>query len=200
MLVPTLSHAGEIGGTYAQPKAHEFYDWEYAKKIWTQQRSWPELEAEWNKYAADFEPWLETFKQDRQKAREALKGFPEAKRQRIQRGYDIQLAWDDWWDHVHNSWAGSYYNQYVTTGGRAGDFDALLKSREGRACTGETLSQCGSIPDWRTEKMKVRDRQMMDNAAACYTCSRETVTRKLSHAESTQLCGTPCKDFWAKRP
>lgn len=201
------ANAGELSSGYRSlPKAHQYFDWAFAQKVWTQLNTWPALEAEWNKYAAEFEPWLETYKKDRQKAQEALRGYPEAKRQRIQRGYDLQLAWDDWWDNIHTNWYANYFNNLSqdTRWNRqqdAYDFDTLLArySKPGCSTSAQALSQCGSIPDWRTEKMKAEDTRMMAAAATCVSCGQEAQTRKLSDTERNAMCRPKCQEFWPKR-
>lgn len=127
------------------------------------------FDAEWAKYAADFEPWLKAYQQDPRKAFDALDKYSKDKRKNIQRGYDMQLAIDQWWDHVYSPWFNRYAyvaSRAVVHKDKAPTFDDYLASYGSRApCFPETmLDECGPVPDWRTDAVKFRAKAMMQKA------------------------------------
>lgn len=169
VLLPMLAHAAEPQpGTlipahvFAEQK--RFADWEFGKKVWWEMETRQQFDAEWTKYAPEFEAWLELYRQNPYKAKNALKEYPKDKRQRILRGHDMQLAYDDWWNQLYSGWRNAYENDLRF--GRAKTFPELLKRRMANGCSGEQnwISDCGG-PDWRTEAMKAEDEAMMQSAA-----------------------------------
>lgn len=132
------------------------------------------LDAEYAKYSADFEPWLALYKQNPRKAFAELDKMPQAKRVKIQKGFDVQLAWDQWFDHVYSAWYNGYpsdalyavsYNN-KEKGVKAPTFDDYLASYGKRApCQPDTmLDECGPVPDWRSQRMLRESQAMMAKA------------------------------------
>ncbi len=149
--------------------ANQFFDWTFAQKVWFELNTWELEEAEWAKYADDFNTWLPLYKQNPRKALNALKSYPKEKRLNIQRGFDIQLAFDHWFDHVYSAW----YNRYPYTASRAvlhktkaPTFDDTLSSYGQRpSCFPEAmLDECGPVPDWRSPKWRAKEQGMMAKA------------------------------------
>jgi len=212
LLTPVTAHAGYLNGGYRSlPKVGDYYDWEYAKRVWTQMNTWDKEEAEWAKYAADADPWIAMYRKNHREALQVLKGYPEAKRQRIQRAFDIQLAADDWSDNVHGEWYRNYYQRLMQDRRRKGTsvenkihdavtFDAhMAKFKTGHCDAGANyLSQCGSVPDWRDAKMRKQDQQMMDNAASCVACQEKAADMKLRDTDYNKMCRPVCAEFWPK--
>jgi len=150
--------------------APKYFDWAFAQKVWFEMNTIESLEAAFTKYGADFDPWLALYKKDPRKAFAELDKMPKAQRLRVQRGYDVQLAYDQWFDHVYSTW----YNTYPQNAAMAPvlkkaapTFDDVLAARAQTAsCHPESmLNECGPVPDWRTEGWKVKERGMMADAA-----------------------------------
>lgn len=156
------------GNEYVKPQ--HFFDWSYAQKVWFEMNTWEAEEKEWAKYAADFEPWLDLYRKDPRKALTALDSYPESKRKNIQRGYDIQLAYDQWFDQVYSPW---FNGHKAGTQDRKWTFDDVLASYAKRpSCIPQHfLNECGPIPDWRSDKWKAKEQAMMREVA-------EAVARK----------------------
>lgn len=152
-------------------KAEHFFDWAYAQKVWFDMPTWEAEEAEWKKYAADFEPWLELYKADPRKAMQALKKYPQHKQRNIKRGYDIQLAYDHWWDHVYSPWYNAYAyeaSQAPLHNRKAATFDDYLAVWANRpSCKpARLLNECGPVPDWRDARDRAAEQEMMAKAEA----------------------------------
>ena len=161
--------AGALKSGQEYAKAEHFFDWKYAQKVWFEMNTWEKEEQEWAKYAADFEPWLDLYKKDKRKALSDLKGYPETKRKNIQRGYDIQLAYDQWFDQVYSPW----YNHYPYVASQAPVHkkkaptfdDYLAASAKRQSCFPQVfLNECGPVPDWRSDKWKAKEQAMMAKA------------------------------------
>lgn len=166
------AHAGNLKGPNQQATAEKFFDWGYAQKVWFEMNTSALIDAEYAKYRSDFEPWLALYKQDPRKAFAEMDKMPKAKRLRVQRGYDVQLAWDQWYDHVYSFW----YNQYDFTAQvkinrvsqqAADTFDDLLaRSSQNPTChPNRLLNECGPVPDWRSERMHRESAEMMAETA-----------------------------------
>jgi len=154
--------------SYANPE--HFFDWKYAQTVWFDLNTAERYDAEWAKYEGDFKPWLALYKADKRKALADLKTYPEAKRRNIERGYDMQLAFDHWFDQVYGPWYNrfrgnvldaAFYKKYGKP--PAGTFDDYLADwATFKPCVpARFLSQCGPIPDWRSEKAKAKEQAMM---------------------------------------
>ncbi len=167
-LLPVFANAGEpqpgtLIPAHAFAKPERFADWEFAKSVWWELETRQQFDAEWNKYAPEFEAWLAESRQNSFKAEKALKSYPKDKRQRILRGHDMQLAYDDWWNHTYSDWYHGYKD--ALRNGRAKTFDEYAKwARSGTCSVQYWISSCGG-PDWRTEAMKAEDQAMMQKAA-----------------------------------
>jgi len=180
LLLPLVSLAGEpqpgtLISAHQFAKPEKFADWEFAKKVWWEMDTRQAFDAEWNKYAADFEAWLVDYRANPYKAQKALKEYPAEKRQRILRGHDMQMAYDDWWNHMYAAWYDDYERK--VRNGRAYPFPELLKKRMASGCNGTQnwISDCGG-PDWRTEAMKAKDQVMMAKVADAV--AKEQASRK----------------------
>ena len=152
--------------------AEKFFDWGFAQKVWFEMNTWEAEEAEWAKYEADFNPWLKLYKQDPRKAFAELDKMPKAKRLRVQRGYDMQLAYDHWFDHVYSFWYNAYRGDAVTKSSpiinkTAATFDDLLaRSAQNPTChPNRLLNECGPVPDWRSPKWLAKENEMMAETA-----------------------------------
>ena len=157
-----------MGRNHTRP---DFYDWEFAKKVWFEMNTWEAEEKEWAKYAADFDPWLVEWKKNNQNAKKLLAGYSPEKRKNIERAYDIQMAWDTWydgfyWPHIN------YYKDVATVSPRLDKIKALTSFEQYRDETNkrrsvsnscvpqERLSECGAWPDWRSPEMKAEERKL----------------------------------------
>lgn len=149
-----------------------FYDWEYAQKVWMKMNTWETEEAEWAKYSADFDPWLEMWKKNRDQAKKALATYPEQKRLNIQRAFDIQLTWDAWYDEHYLPWFRHYketveYNVYRDMTGlepfdeRRASFNARRKELGRLDCVPQKfIDECGPMPDWRLPEWKAEEQKL----------------------------------------
>jgi hypothetical protein len=150
----------------------DFFDWEYAKKVWSEMNTWDAEEREWAKYSADFEPWLEIWKKDRNHAKKVLETYPEQKRRNIQRAFDIQLAWDTWYDEHYLPWINDNKTvvQVKSSMGlmemksfkeRQASYNALQKKLGRLDCIPQKfLDECGPMPDWRSPEMKTEEMKL----------------------------------------
>jgi hypothetical protein len=156
---------GTLISAHQFAKPEKFADWKFAKTVWWELDTRQKFDAEWNKYATDFEAWLVEYRQNPYKAQKALKDYPAEKRQHILRGHDMQMAYDDWWNHLYADWRQFYLG--ALRGGRERTFEELLKKRMASGCSGAQnwISDCGG-PDWRTDAMKAKDQAMMAEATA----------------------------------
>lgn len=172
--MPASAVAGEIKSDSERAIASKYFDWAFAQKVWFDLNTGSKFDREWEKYSADFEPWLSVYKQDPRKAFAELDKMPPQKRARVQRGYDMQLAFDQWFDHIYSAWYNGYpsnalyavsYNN-KEKGVKAPTFDDALASYGKRAsCQPDTmLDECGPVPDWRTERMLRESQAMMAKA------------------------------------
>lgn len=139
--------------------------------------TWEAEEKEWKKYSSDFNKWLELYTKREWRADEkamavlkgrselfGMKAYPDDLRKNIQRGYDIQLAYDQWRDNVYSRWFDGYRENAMA--GKAVTFDQLLEDFSKKpACTPkEYLTDCGPIPDWRDAEDKIKEQEMMRKA------------------------------------
>jgi len=168
-LLPFVCRAGEpqpgtLISSQEFAKPEKFADWEFAKTVWWELETRQQFDAEWKKYAPDFEVWLAELKQNSYKAMKALKAYPKDKRERIQHGYDMQLAFDDWWNHTYANWRDGYEHHLRL--GNAKTFDAYVKWARSLPCSNQDwISHCGG-PDWRTQAMKAEDQAIISRAEA----------------------------------
>jgi hypothetical protein len=162
--VPSFTEAGVLKGPNEYAKAEHFFNWRFAQKVWFEMNTWEASEAEWAKYAPDFEPWLEMYKSNPRKALDALAKYPKEKRLNIQRGYDMQLAYDQWFDQVYSPWYNGY--AYAASQGKAWTFDEQLEAYAKRPNCIPThyLNECGPVPDWRSAKWRAKEQEMMATA------------------------------------
>jgi len=161
---PVISFAGALKTPSQYAKPEHFFDWKYAQEVWFEMRSHEAIQAEADKYAADFDPWLALYKKDKRKALAELKTYPEAKRRNIERGYDVQLSYDQWRDDVYMSW---FKGHRAGTLDRKWTFDQVLESFGKRSsCVPQHfLNECGPVPDWRDNEDKAKEQAMMREAA-----------------------------------
>lgn len=162
--------AGTLGINGGRKK--DFYDWEYAQKVWFEMNTWEAEEAEWAKYSADFDPWLEVWKKNRAQAKKLLATYPEQKRHNIQRAFDIQLVWDAWFDEYYGPWFRHYqetvdYETYrdlpelKSFEERRASYNARRKELERLHCVPQKfISECGVLPDWRSPEWKVEEKKL----------------------------------------
>ncbi|MEW5728047.1 MAG: hypothetical protein AB1918_09500 [Pseudomonadota bacterium] len=172
LMLPVVdaAHAGVLKGADEYAKPQHFFDWRYAQKVWFEMSSRAALEAEEASCLADFGPWLESHKENPRKAFADLKNYADKKRRNIQRCYDIQLAYDQWWDQVWSPWYNGYSYEAVQApihNRKAATFDDYLAVWSKRAsCTPDHfLNECGPVPDWRDEEDKANAQAMMRKAA-----------------------------------
>ena len=168
-LISVDAHAGTLSGT-TQGRRGDFYDWEFAKKVWYEMGTWEAEEKEWAKYSADFDPWLVEWKKNNKNAKKLLAGYSPEKRKNIECAYDIQKAWDTWYDDFYRPYI-RHYNDVVTYSpylDRVKELKSFDQSRAERnklnpvsPCTPqEYLHQCGAWPDWRSPEMKAEERKL----------------------------------------
>ncbi|CDK99672.1 conserved protein of unknown function [Magnetospirillum gryphiswaldense MSR-1 v2] len=164
------AQAGTLGGV-AHGRHQDFYDWEFAKKVWFEMNTWEAEEKEWAKYAADFDLWMLEWKKNNQTAKKLLASYPPEKRKNIERAYDIQMAWDTWYDGLYWPW----FNNYRGISQVSPRLDKIkaLKSFDQRRAEANALNassgpcnpqkflhECGPWPDWRSPEMKAEERKL----------------------------------------
>jgi hypothetical protein len=145
--------------SYADPE--DFYDFEYAKRIWDELVTLDALESEESKYDGGFDEWLSVFMKDKAKAMRSLSNLDDSLE--FRRRYDIQLAYDEWRDKVYFFW----WNDYKSGSHHRVSFDEWLTKlgSSGRPCKSKkVLTSCGPRPDWRSDKDKADERAMMAEA------------------------------------
>lgn len=169
----------------------EFFDWEYAKKVWFEMNTWEAEEKEWAKYSSDFEPWLEIWKKNHNQAKKLLATYPEPKKTNIQRAFDIQLAWDNWYDEHYWPWWERY--QGALKAKNYGEISELTSFDEDRVrfnarrkelgrdkCVPQRfITECGLMPDWRSPEMIAEGKRL--------------------EARRAELMGTPAADAELKK-
>ncbi|CCG42494.1 conserved hypothetical protein [Magnetospirillum molischianum DSM 120] len=160
------ANAGVLNWGYNPVGPEQFFDWKYAQKVWFDLNTAESYDAEWAKYQGDFKPWLALYKADKRKALAELKSYPEAKRRNIERGYDMQLAYDDWRDLLYMRWYKGYAHEAyraTLTKKKAQTFDdSLAIWVTFKPCVPvRFLNQCGPIPDWRDDEDKAKEQAMM---------------------------------------
>jgi len=165
-----MGQAGELKHWDSYAKPEHFFDWTYAQKVWFDLNTAERYDAEWAKYEGDFKPWLALYKKDKRKALADLKTYPEATRRNIERGYDMQLAFDQWGDQVYRIWFNGYAHEAyraTLTKKKASTFDdSLALWATFKPCVpARFLNQCGPIPDWRSENTKAKEQAMMRKVA-----------------------------------
>jgi hypothetical protein len=95
-----------------------------------------------------------------------LKTYPEGKRRNIERGFDIQLAFDHWFDQVYSPWFNGFAYEALQAprvGKKAATFDdylAVWAKRESCVPQG-ILNECGPVPDWRSDKWRAKEQEIM---------------------------------------
>lgn len=166
LLLQNPVDAGVLKADHQRPKANDFFDWKYAQKVWFEMDTRALADAEWDKYEKDFQPWLDIYKSDQRRAFEELKNYPKQKKSNIMRGYDIQLAYDTWFDQIYMFWFKNYeYHKFqsANTGRPAATFDDLLEGyrTRGTCFPKQILDECGPVPDWRSEKWLAKEKEMM---------------------------------------
>lgn len=168
------AEAGSLKSVQERAIASKYFDWSYAQKVWFEMNTWDLEEKEWAKCAADFEPWLAKYKQSPRAAFAELDKMPKPKKKKVQQCYDIQLAYDQWFDHVYLPWYNGYpsdalyavsYNN-KEKGVKAPTFDDYLASYGKRAsCSPDAmLDECGPVPDWRSPTWRAKEQEMMAKA------------------------------------
>lgn len=162
-----MAHAGSIKGPNEFVKAENFFDWNFAQHVWFDLKTDGEYDAEFDKYASHFKPWLEIYKNDPRKALTELKTYPEAKRRNIERAYDMQLAFDQWADQLYVPWYKGFRNEalnaalYRKVPAQTFD-DWLAKFGKNLSCIPtRSLTECGPVPDWRSKETRAREENMM---------------------------------------
>lgn len=160
ILASSVANAGNLKSDTQMATAEKYFDWGYAQHVWFDLNTTKLLDAEYAKYAGDFEPWLARYKKNPRDAFAVLDKMPKAQRLRVQRGYDVQLAWDQWFDHVYSTWYNGYRHEAVVAASpainkKAPTFDDVVALTGQRAkCIPERmLNECGPVPDWRSERM-----------------------------------------------
>lgn len=158
---------------HRQAVAEDYFDWSFAQHVWADLDDVEKFDAEWAKYAVEFEPWLARYKKNTRAALDELKALPDVRRVAIQRGYDMQLAFDEWWDHVYSSWYNGFnvkaaFARYPGRSGKAATFDDWLQAAAKRDdCRKQRmLDECGPIPDWRSPQWKTKEQAMMKKVIA----------------------------------
>lgn len=150
--------------------ARNFFDWKFAQKVWFEFNTYEKEEAEWAKYVGDFHPWLEVYKVDQRKAFDLLNKMPKDKRINVQHAFDMQLAYDHWFDHVYSSWYNGYEQDAIyapMTKKKAPTFDDYLAvyAERGSCIPEHMLNECGPVPDWRTPEWRAKEQAMMQTVA-----------------------------------
>ncbi|MBN2752326.1 MAG: hypothetical protein JXQ84_06425 [Rhodospirillaceae bacterium] len=170
--VGSTAFAGAMKRDTQMATAEKFFDWGFAQKVWFEMPTWEAEEAEWAKYAADFNPWLALYKQDPRKAFATLDKMPKAKRLRVQRGYDMQLAYDQWFDHVYSTWYNNYGFEAVVAASpavnkKAPTFDDVvaLTGQRAKCFPKRLLNECGPVPDWRSPEWKAKEQTLFAETA-----------------------------------
>jgi len=189
------AHATGLSGPRPS-KPYAFYNWRYAKALWLEKNTRELAEAEWKTFEKDFDPWLEMYEKNSKAAMKALKSYPKAKRERIQRGHDAQIAYDDWAKHIYVQWYKDYYTDYQRKHARGRDehpmtFDELLvhSQKAGAKCGGEKpLTYCAP-PDWRSPEQKADDQRMMKQVASCVSCN----DKHKKDNNRVKICRPTCK-------
>ncbi|MCA1908959.1 MAG: hypothetical protein LDL39_11420 [Magnetospirillum sp.] len=169
-----LSSGAQAGVLKISSSKEKFFDWDFAQRVWDTMNTWDKEEAEWAKYAADFDPWFrDEWKKKGVKALEGLKNYPAEKRKNIERGFDMQLAWDTWYDHFY--WQYIDYYRVVTRVSPRIDKLEELKPFEARLANANAhraktlpspcirkrfLQDCGAWPDWRSPEMKAEEKKL----------------------------------------
>lgn len=146
--------------------AEEYLDYDYARWVWDTLTTFDQLSAEKKKYAAEFDPWFERFKQDRTAAIREIRTLP--KGHPIRKSYDIQMAYEHWQTHYaswfksrsapHNPLKGTFDDSLEETRFVRRDWDCEKRYKEGRR---KYLSACGAWPDWRSPEDKAKEAKML---------------------------------------
>jgi hypothetical protein len=143
--------------------AADYFDFPYAEYAWNELTTLEMLVKEADKYSGDFDPWKASFKQKPMSAMGVMRASPAGSD--LKKGYDLQLAYDEWRDHVYADWYSSYKDGRIEI-----DFDQWLAERNERRKAGcgrghrNYLDSCGPLPDWRSEQNKADERAMMAEA------------------------------------
>lgn len=160
---------------FASGDKEDFYDWEYAQKVWFEMNTWDAEEKEWAKYSADFAPWFAQFNKNMKKAKEALKAYPEDKRRNIERAHDIQMVWEKWNQSYYSPWFRDYSLTIRHVSGWHPDLDELkpfakyieelnahLRVAKPNPCIPKRfIDECGPVPiDWRSPQMLQQEREL----------------------------------------
>lgn len=92
--------------------------------------------------------------------------MPKEKQRKVKQCYDIQLAWDHWFDHVYSTWYNGYAQDYLYKRAKTPSFDDWLADFSRRnTCHQEVmLDECGPVPDWRSARMHSESQAMMAEA------------------------------------
>ncbi|GAB3437214.1 hypothetical protein GCM10027396_00030 [Insolitispirillum peregrinum] len=145
-----------------------FNDYKYILNVWDNLRSYDDFSREEGKYSKEFSAWSSLYKKDKNAALRKLDGL--SKEDPLKRGYDLQLAYDQWRDNVYFPWFRDRKSGMTKV-----TFDEYLsnsaKKREGIDCQ-KRYDQgqrnfpdaCGLLPDWRDEDDKMKEKAMMAEA------------------------------------
>jgi hypothetical protein len=162
LFIPLSAEAGLLKGP-TRAVAADYFDYDYAQQAWEEWNTLELLLAEAAKYAEDFDAWKVDFKKSPAKALREMRAAQSGSA--LQKGYDLQLAYDEWRDHIYSMWWFRYKDGIVDV-----SFDQWLAARnERRAIVGPCtkrnfLDSCGLLPDWRDDQDKADEQAMMAEA------------------------------------
>tara|TARA_R110000782_G_scaffold82779_4_gene162607 strand:- start:977 stop:1585 length:609 start_codon:yes stop_codon:yes gene_type:complete len=135
-------------------KPSDFFDFDYAKKIWTSFDQ-AAFDAEWKRVSPAWEAWVKANGPKIYKENLAeLNKAPNAAQ--IKHGHDLHMVWGIWTN---------IYMSFV--GGNSINFGAnAWNQNRGFACNnfqGDNVftRKCNDIPDWRTTKERARDERVL---------------------------------------
>ncbi len=131
-----------------------FLDPDYAVRMWTTLPDWPAAEREYNRYKAAYEAWKPELRRDGWAALEALDHHPD--REAIQRGHDLAAVFEIW-KSVYKQWRGRQELSGATEWNATTDKTTCHYIVQANILTRE----CNDIPDWRSEKAKAHDAQVL---------------------------------------
>ncbi len=163
--------AGLVKCNTTMGRFDDFFDFEYAQKVWFEMGSLDALNTERAKYAAEFGPWFERFKvaKDWFAMYDELRAYEEPEKTAMRRGHDIEVAYNTWLCEHYDYWVRLYkivdagdqetFEEYVA--GRSIPF----RCENAKRLPTKYNSACGGpLPDWRSPEMKAADKAMMEAA------------------------------------
>ncbi|WP_147253070.1 hypothetical protein [Thalassospira profundimaris] len=132
-------------------KQSDFFDFAYAKRMWTELRTRDQLEAEWERVGTQYEAAQKqgVFVGSGNEIRARLKELPNAKE--IMQGHDLDVTYNRVWVKVAS-------DQYA-----AGSIAGINQADEDRqmcewARRDDIFNhQCNALPDWRTKEQVAAD-------------------------------------------